>query len=300
MEPDNCKLCATSSKSPFRIELGAADELVLTCDICGHARISEEALEDLSRRRIKKAHLRGYVRAHGSAKHPAQIVTTTVDGIVREAESVLSVPEKLSRLLLHIGQRTEYPGVPAKYSPKRDFPFFYAENDRELLYLFKELHDQGLIEFSTGLVAQATLRTKGWERIEMLSRAGGTGRQCFVAMSFDEAHRPVWEVIKRAVTAAEFDPYRIDEVHHSDLIPMRILSDIRASRFVVADLTAHKRGVYFEAGFGLGLGRPVIWVCRKDDLDDTHFDVKQYNTILYPDLPYLERHLEARIRALIV
>lgn len=34
-----------------------------------------------------------------------------------------------------------------------------------------------------------------------------------------------------------------------------IIGRIRASRFIVADFTGHRPGVYFEAGMMLGLGR---------------------------------------------
>ena len=34
----------------------------------------------------------------------------------------------------------------------------------------------------------------------------------------------------------------------------RIIAQIRASKFVVADFTRNRGGVYYEAGFALGLG----------------------------------------------
>lgn len=50
---------------------------------------------------------------------------------------------------------------------------------------------------------------------------------------------------------------------------------------MIADVTEQKQGVYFEAGYALGLGIPVIWSCRKDDLKNVHFDTRQYNHILW-------------------
>jgi nucleoside 2-deoxyribosyltransferase len=60
-----------------------------------------------------------------------------------------------------------------------------------------------------------------------------------------------------------------------------LLLKIRRSRFVVADVTNQKEGMYFEAGFAMALGLPVIWCCRKDDLDKLHFDTRQYNHIVW-------------------
>jgi hypothetical protein len=50
----------------------------------------------------------------------------------------------------------------------------------------------------------------------------------------------------------------------------------------------HRGGVYFEAGFAMGLGLPVFWTCRQDDLDKLHFDIRQYNCIDWADPPSLQ------------
>ena len=60
----------------------------------------------------------------------------------------------------------------------------------------------------------------------------------------------------------------------------RVLARIREARFVVADYTGNRGGVYYEAGFALGLGKLVIHSCLQEQLDSTdttaalHFDVK--------------------------
>ena len=74
---------------------------------------------------------------------------------------------------------------------------------------------------------------------------------------------------------------------HNDLIDVKIISEIKNSRFVVADFTEQKHGVYFEAGYARGMGIPVIWCVRKDDLENLHFDTHHYNYILWetPDEP---------------
>jgi nucleoside 2-deoxyribosyltransferase len=80
---------------------------------------------------------------------------------------------------------------------------------------------------------------------------------------------------------------------------MTRLSEIRRSRFVVADFTGHRGGVYFEAGFAMGLGLPVFWTCRKDGLAGLHFDVRQYNCIDWDDPADLATRLRFRIEAVI-
>ena len=77
------------------------------------------------------------------------------------------------------------------------------------------------------------------------------------------------------------------------------MAEIRRSRFVVADYTGQKNGVYFEAGFALGPGLTVIPTCRADDVPKLHFDIKHLNTLLWKAPAELAEGLNRRIRAVI-
>src|SRR2546425_7151655 len=72
-----------------------------------------------------------------------------------------------------------------------------------------------------------------------------------------------------------------DSTEDPEKICDRILSEIRRSQFMIADFTKQRPGVYFEAGFAMGLGRPVVWTCREDDVASLHFDTRQYNHVLW-------------------
>ena len=78
-----------------------------------------------------------------------------------------------------------------------------------------------------------------------------------------------------------------------------IMAEIRRSRFVVADYTGQVNGVYFEAGFALGLGLTVIPTCRADEVPKLHFDIKHLNTLLWNTPVELAGGLNRRIRAVI-
>jgi len=49
----------------------------------------------------------------------------------------------------------------------------------------------------------------------------------------------------------------------------------------------------------MGLGRPVIWSCRDDDLKNVHFDTRQYNHIVWNEPADLRAQLTNRIKATI-
>jgi nucleoside 2-deoxyribosyltransferase len=106
--------------------------------------------------------------------------------------------------------------------------------------------------------------------------------QAFVAMSFDKEFLLIYKnAIAPAIESTGYRPYRVDSEPHLDRIDAKIISEIKNSRFIVADVTNQKTGVYYEAGFGHGLGLPVIWCVRHDDLKNVHFDTRQYNHIVW-------------------
>jgi nucleoside 2-deoxyribosyltransferase len=94
---------------------------------------------------------------------------------------------------------------------------------------------------------------------------------------------------------------RVDRVEHSENINDKIIADIRRAEFVVADFSFHPAGVYFEAGFALGLHRLVVWTCRQDEFktDKVHFDTRPYNHIVWETEADLREKLTARVRALV-
>lgn len=146
----------------------------------------------------------------------------------------------------------------------------------------------------------------GYARIEEIA-TNPDSSQCFVAMWFDDSLDDVYEKgFRSAIAAAGYTPLRIDQ--KPDLIGAiddAIIAEIRRSRFVVADFThgasGARGGVYYEAGFARGLGLPVIFTCRKDMIDEAHFDTRQFNHILWePENPEdLRKQLTDRIVAAI-
>lgn len=131
---------------------------------------------------------------------------------------------------------------------------------------------------------------------------GRDARQAFVAMwfdpsrkiYFDEGFRPAIEDDKKTKA------FRIDNKEHNRKVDDEIVAEIRRSRYLVADFTENRGGVYFEAGFAVGLGLPVIWCVQQGHESALHFDTRQYNHILYSDPADLREKLLNRIRATII
>jgi nucleoside 2-deoxyribosyltransferase len=177
------------------------------------------------------------------------------------------------------------------FSPNRSSQTMLTYMDEMNLLRKKIVHTGGL-EF---MVAPA-----GWQRISDLQTKASDSKQAFVAMWFADEMDAFYENgMKAGITDAGFDAKRIDNKEHNNKICDEIIAEIRKSRFVVADFTGQRGGVYFEAGFAMGLGIPVIWTVRKDQIEQVHFDTRQYNHIVYDSAEDLKQKLCNRIRATI-
>ena len=117
-------------------------------------------------------------------------------------------------------------------------------------------------------------------------------------MSFDRSLDPAWtDGLKPAIEDCAYTALRVDGKEHNEKICDVIVAEIRKSKFLVADFTLHRNGVYFEAGMMMGLGRPVIFTCRKDEMPNVHFDTRQYNHIEWETPAELRERLKRRIQA---
>jgi hypothetical protein len=147
---------------------------------------------------------------------------------------------------------------------------------------------------------QFRLTMPGWGKYAELKQTGVSTSQAFVAMWFDDCTEEAWQDgLRKGIAASGYDPLRINMKEHVNKICDEIIAEIRRSRFVVADYTGHRGGVYYEAGFAAGRGLTVIPTCRKDEMNQLHFDVRQYNCIDWQTPAELAERLQARIEAVL-
>lgn len=150
--------------------------------------------------------------------------------------------------------------------------------------------------------ADCQLLTTGWSRVEEINRKNLNNKKAFVAMKFGSETESLREAIKKGIRAAGYEPVIMNEVEHNKQIVPEMLYQIRNSKFVIAELSHHNNGAYYEAGYAFGVGKEVIHICSEKALtDDLHFDVKQVNTITYKDdnIEELSEKIKHRIIATI-
>jgi transcriptional regulator with XRE-family HTH domain len=123
------------------------------------------------------------------------------------------------------------------------------------------------------------LTLKGHERCAEIKKQGKHSNTAFVAMWFNEETDDLYKIIKGVIERHGYKAERVDHIPHNNGIPNEIIAQINSSRFVVADLTGQRGGVYYEQGYAKGRGKDVVQTCRESDFEKIHFDLKQVNTI---------------------
>ena len=304
-----------ASSIPTRSPPGADGVTVFSERAGGGYAITEEAERRVqSLNDSEKARLTTWLvdqRTHGVE------VPTVKSEVVEYAKTKTELPvhERAESLLRFLAGQADSvgTGVDVRHNTHSAYAWSESIEWRDVLYFLIYLKESGWltqgmgyddINYNVGLMS-GVVTVAGYNRIaEQATNIDST--QAFVAMWFNkETDKAYDQGIDPAIRAAGFIPYRIDREHMLEKIDDRIISEIRRSRFMVADMTHGNDGargsVYFEAGFGYGLGIPVIYTCRDDMFERLHFDTRQYPHIGWNDsaLEKLCSDLENRIRALI-
>jgi hypothetical protein len=289
-----CPLCREDSASWPEPDSRSLD---VACTNCGNFRISTSAFEDLRGSDQAAFYLGSWVCQENQtgitpfvdSKLVASIETYPRPGVKRRAELYLARSIQLlnGRLTGRIDINNPALRV-ASWS-------FYREDLRALAYYLIELgaiwRDPNSENYQ--LVAKAHVLNEQW------ANTRGATSQVFVAIWFDEQLKEPYKMgFAIAINNAGYDPVRIDRKEHDGKIDDQIIAEIRRSAFVVADFTGHRGGVYYEAGFAHGLGRRVIFTCKREDIKNLHFDVRQYNTLLWDSPADIVAPLQNRILAL--
>lgn len=163
----------------------------------------------------------------------------------------------------------------------------------------EKLHDFIKNIASDEQVKQVYELTKGAQLPKYSPVADSSGR-VFVSMPMNISKCPDVEVIRTGIDNALADTgneaYFLDKDVHNENIFNKMLEEITACRFLIADLTSQNTGVYYEAGYAKALGKTVILTCKNTDFDNVHFDIKQTQIVVWSDVDDLRSKLANHIR----
>lgn len=268
------------------------------CPRCGKFRItreSEEVLFSSDWRQHQNYLMSAATRRASDADQPLLIKRDSLGQVGTGISPPRGPIEAMDRFLLMLRSRSSTIGDRIPVS-RDDYPMLVLKNFTEWDFVIGQMRDQGYVTLEPGSTAIITL--DGWQRLDELGHQDLESSQAFVAMWFSDELQQAWiEGFAPGITDAGFSPRRVDLVEHNGKICDRIIAEIRRSGLLVADFTGQRGGVYFEAGYAMGFGIPVIWTCREDDRSKLHFDTRQYNHIFWQTPQELREKLRDRILA---
>lgn len=298
--PPKCPLCDRAD-----VKIGGVpnrDAYACYCPACGRFIFTWEAANALASEKTKPRRylLSAHTRRASDRGERLELLTYSVADLLEKTVPPRTPYDVLDPLLVAIHDRTTDPTGYVEI-PYDDYPLFFLRGPKQLSEFLTLLKGLKLIEVEDkpdkqSLVTRLTLA--GWDRVAELRKTGKISSRAFVAMSFAEELDPAYDqAIAPALTQAGWTPIRMDRIEHNERIDDRIVAEIKRAGMVVADFTGNRPGVYFEAGLAAGLGLPVIWTVRDTDLDAVHFDTRQYNHIVWNELPDFRARLHDRVVA---
>jgi len=295
----NCPICNTPNADFARISGPTGSPFLQGwCPACTNVFIEEGAAQEV--RQQRKGHLlSAFLRKLPEDDALKPIFKYHLEEYTSSV-SELAIVDQFDLALKTICEMCPIIGAASMFDYQADWPLLTARSAETALFLMREMADAGYLHSERDAAPIPARPTwKAYERLHQLQSSGRSSEIGFVAMSFSSEQLPVWlKAIKPGIEEAGYRPFRVDQDEHNRRIDDEIIAGIRRCRFLVADFTGQKNGVYFEAGMALGLGRNVIWMCNRSGKDGLHFDTRQFNHILYDDLLEAKRALTNRIVAL--
>lgn len=293
---DPCEVCRVEKAETIPAKFDGVHQ---NCPRCGEFKISGSACAILHNPlgKQKRAILSGWVRQQNNLGTLPVMTSEILSAVLQR--SLPPVAERAISLLQEASQGLSSLGATFNINESRFVSATTSCDQADVGFLVTALLDEGLIK-SHGAGGVFVITPKGHMKIDEGRRRTANSEQGFVAMWFDENLADAYsEGFQLGILNAGYNPLRIDKHEHVNRIDDEIIRQINASRFVVADFTGHRGGVYFEAGYAMGINIPVFWTCHKSDMDKLHFDIRQFNCIDWETPNDLAVRLAARVEAVL-
>ena len=341
---DNCIFCESELHTKTWYDIEDSSYWDIYCTTCRKYYITREAWINFSTSPYKKesTKISAYTRKQHVLKKSVYIMDfdfktipeqrkekyISFDEIIQEFPKTIS--ERLDQSLFLLSKESEYTGAPINITLSRDYPIFHPDSQEQVAtkFILRELLRDNYIIANNGEnhllsnwheKSQITITAKGWDRIIELESTNKNSKKVFVAMWFSDEMKEIFNnYIQPAVAEAKegHDALHIGIKHHNNDITDEIMAEIKTSKFIIADLTGDRGGVYYEAGYALGRGLPVIFTCKEDwfkksallkvqhskedekdyQTSTIHFDIDHMNILKWKDGEDFKKQLIDRIR----
>lgn len=264
-----------------------------------HKDFDEYRYHTILKRELCDKYKAGFKEGRNTHGHPVHMDADLIENWYPKTFS-----ERVDYILMYLSEHTAHMGQLFSFSYQESLSLMFIDRkekesnrivnlqeewrkesdcENDLRFMLDCLAEESYIAYSISpsesKELELRLRPKGYNRIDGLQKYRASGHNVLVAMKFGNETKLLREAIRKGIKDAQYNAIFIDEVQHNDFITPELLKYIRDSKFVVVDLTHQNNGAYFEEGYAMGLGKPVIQLCKKDV--KLHFDIAQKNTIIW-------------------
>jgi hypothetical protein len=118
---------------------------------------------------------------------------------------------------------------------------------------------------------------------------------------FDEAGRDLYEITRAALHDVNAEAYRLDDVELGTSWADTTFDAIRASDFLIVDITGKNPNVFYELGFAHAMRKPTILLVSSESLDALPSDLAGFHYIVYDpkNLRSLREHVRRAATAFV-
>ena len=131
---------------------------------------------------------------------------------------------------------------------------------------------------------------------------------CFVIQPFNELYNKRFDSLyKPAIEAAGMTAYRVDQDPTATVLVESIEANIKRAAVCLADISEDNPNVWYELGFAIAAGRPVVMACSDErekngkqfPFDIRHRAIVTYKTEAPQDFRSFQERLAARLKAML-
>ena len=289
-----CPICLNEMTGIYQskcsyVSTGDRDSFGFECEVCGKVELSGTAyrgpLDPERTKDPKKAKLNHIQRAALSHRtriasrdnEPLVITTDWLNQFIASGAGLPSPGLQAKNIIRFVGDEVTRTGEPISHLPIYFTSIIGAPNRKFAHRLALELVDYGLLKGSNvstndgDNIMNVDLSLRGWQEYDDEKHGKVTSDTGFIAMEFEdeELDKLVNEVIKPAILSETgYELVDMRDVPEAGVIDNIMRAKIRDSAFVISEVTHDNLGAYWEAGYAEGLGKPVIFMCKRSKFDE--------------------------------
>lgn len=302
-----CPICKLPEQEIIR-KSGAGDKITFKCLRCGKFKISHSA-ELAANRKKPGPKISGWIRNLQELGMDIPEIESKTLAEIEQSIPDYNPSDKQYLFLRNLSRKSKFPGDSVSLIPGLDYPLAWASAPEEILFYIRFLVERDLLVWTEDRESSlargddsvsVAVSPHGWAYLDEYEQRAIELSQAYVAISPSQSMKVMWEkAIKPAINEAGYKACCVDIENQTDKINAKIITEIRNSLFVVAEVTENRQIVYFEAGYATGRNLPVIWCVRKDNLKSVKFDARQYNHVVWNTPQELKEKLYDAICAVV-